>query len=448
MLILEQEILIPVCSGSDLIDYLGRAVREAIGPDAIPIRFVVTATNDQHYRCEVAVISGADCADAQARKSVFRFVKRPFETTDTFNVVLCVPTGIGAEIGGHAGDVTPVAQLFGQICDRVVLHPNVVNASDVNEMPANALYVEGSVLTRLLMGTVGLQPVRSNRVLVAIDQHEDVLFSNAAINAVSGARATYGLHCAGVVFLEPRIRMRARYTSSGRAAGRVDRLESLVRALDDHRGEYDCVAVSSVIDVPKDYHQGYFDAAGEMVNPWGGVEAMLTHALSCLYEVPTAHSPMFESREIADMDPGVVDPRMAAEAVSTTFLQCILKGLGRSPRIITDSKLFDRAEVVSAVNVSCLVIPAGCVGLPTIAALEQGINVIAVRENRNAMRNDLASLPWSPGQFHEVENYWEAAGVLAALRAGIDPLCVRRPLFPTRVASPMRQRVQPRPRAE
>ena len=44
------------------------------------------------------------------------------------------------------------------------------------------------------------------------------------------------------------------------------------------------------------------------------------------------------------------------------------------------------------------------------------------------MNNDLALLPWSPGQFHVVENYWEAAGVLAALKAGIALDSVRRPL--------------------
>ena len=60
--------------------------------------------------------------------------------------------------------------------------------------------------------------------------------------------------------------------------------------------------------------------------------------------------------------------------------------------------------------------------------------MIAVRENRNLMRNDLAALPWSPGQFHAVENYWEAAGVMSALRAGIDPQSVRRPISPTNVS--------------
>jgi len=201
--------------------------------------------------------------------------------------------------------------------------------------------------------------------------------------------------------------------------------------LDEHRAEYDAVAISSVIDVPHDYHREYFDKRGQMVNPWGGVEAMLTHALSLRYDVPSAHAPMFESDEIANMDPGVVDPRMAAEAVSMTFLQCILKGLMRSPRIVTALDAMRHPAAITAANISCLVIPDGCLGLPTLAALEQGIPVIAVRENANRMQNDLTALPWTAGQLHMVENYWEAAGVIAAMRAGIVPESVRRPLTAT-----------------
>ena len=57
------------------------------------------------------------------------------------NVVMLVPTGIGCEIGGHAGDAGPAARLLATVCDRLILHPNVVNGSDLNEMPENALYV-------------------------------------------------------------------------------------------------------------------------------------------------------------------------------------------------------------------------------------------------------------------------------------------------------------------
>jgi hypothetical protein len=191
--------------------------------------------------------------------------------------------------------------------------------------------------------------------------------------------------------------------------------------------DYDAIAMSSVIDVPPGYHQKYFDAGGAMVNPWGGVEAMLTHALSMLLRKPTAHAPMFETREIANSDPGIVDPRMAAEATSMTFLQCVLKGLQRSPRIVVGAPHGTRG-LIDVTGISAVVIPNGCVGAPTLAALSQGIPVIAVRENQNVLRNDLTCLPWSNGQFYLVENYWEAAGVIGSLKAGIDPLAVRRPL--------------------
>ncbi len=416
-----------VRSDEGLLPQLQRACEQHLPDGAVAVRFVVTESTASSYQCECGVLSGLAESGRPPIRSIFEFRPRLTENAAQFNIVFLIPTGVGAEIGGHAGDAAPVARMLAEVCDTVVLHPNVVNASDLNEMPSNALYVEGSVITRLMMGTVGLSPVRSNRVLVVIDAHPDELFVNATVNTVSGARAAYGLS-AEVVCLDPPVELRAHYAPSGRAAGSVEQLEGLCQVLEERSGKYDAVALSSVIDVPPDFHQGYFDAAGLMLNPWGGVEAMLTHTLSSMYNIPTAHSPMFESREIANMDPGIVDPRMAAEAVSETFIQCTLKGLRQSPRIVTDPQAMSRPGVFTIEDVSCLVVPDGCLGLPTLAALEQGISVIAVRENRNVMNNDLALLPWSPGQFHVAENYWEAAGVLAALKAGIAVDSVRRPL--------------------
>jgi len=170
-----------------------------------------------------------------------------------------------------------------------------------------------------------------------------------------------------------------------------------------------------------------------MINPWGGVEAMLTHAVSMLFEVPAAHSPMLESQKVADFDLGLVEPRLAAEAVSLTFVQCMLKGLHRSPRIITDPDVMREEGLINVADISCLVIPDKCLGLPTLAALQQGIPVIAVRENSNLMNNNLNTLPWAPGQFYQVENYWEAAGVMSAIKSGISPASMRRPLTETKV---------------
>lgn len=434
MRLFEKEFDLPTIPGhANLLTYFSKAVQSYLNPDEIPVRFVVTQSDTEKYHCELGVLTASGDVCDKAPSSIFNFTHRNVENTDQFTAVLLIPTGIGAEVGGHDGDAGPVAKLLAAACDRLITHPNVVNASDINELPENGLYVEGSVICRLLMGRIGLQRVRANRVLVVIDAHPDELFVNAAINTVSAARATYGLQCPRVVTLDPPITLSSNYASSGRAVGRVEGLQELYRVLDAYEHEYDAVAISSAINVPQSYHTDYFALEGDMVNPWGGVEAMLTHAVSSSYDVPSAHSPMFESREIANMDPGVVDPRMAAEAVSLTFLQSVLKGLQRSPRIVTDQNAMRHPGVITAVDASCLIIPDGCIGLPTLAALEQGIPVIAVRENRNLMRNDLTALPWSPGQLHIVENYWEAAGVMTALKAGVAPESVRRPLAPTAV---------------
>jgi len=427
--LLEYEFEIPaVPKHIDLLSYLAGSVKDRLPDNTVPVRLAVTRSSTISYHCEVGALTLGQEKWLPDPRFLFRFMHRGVEATKTFNVMLLVPTGVGAEIGGHAGDAAPVARLLAGTCDRLITHPNVVNASDINEIPENALYVEGSVICRLLMGTVGLQTVRANRVMVVIDAHQDPLFVNSAINSVNAARASYGLQCPRIVQMDPPIKLIARYASSGRAAGRVEGLERLIEVLDKYRDKYDAVAISSVIDVPREYHMEYFQMEGAMVNPWGGVEAMLTHAISSLYDLPSAHSPMFESREIANMDPGIVDPRMAAEAVSLCFLQCVLKGLHRSPRLVTDRDSMRRPDVISAADVSCLVIPDGCIGLPTLAALEQGIPVIAVRDNRNRMRNELSALPWAPGQLQTVENYLEAVGAVTAIKEGISLESVRRPL--------------------
>lgn len=364
--------------------------------------------------------------------SIFRFEKRPIANNLEFNAVLLVPTGIGAIMGGHAGDAAPVARLLSSCCDNLITHPNVVNASDINEMTENTLYTEGSVICRLLMGSIGLQKVRSNRVLTVIEKHpHDDFFIHGAINSVNAARAAAGLDCDRILILDPAMQLIAEYSPSGRAVGVVEGLENLLAQLSAYQSEYDNVAITSIIKIPdRQLHSKYF-SSDDMVNPWGGVEAIFTHTISSLLNVQSAHSPMIENQLISNMDVGTVDPRKAAEAVSFTYMQCILKGLQRAPKIVADPRAMLHHSVLTASDVSCLVIPDGCIGLPTLAALEQGIHVIAVRGNKNIMANDLSMLPWAKNQLHVVENYFEAVGVMAALKNGIALDTLKRPLMQT-----------------
>ena len=386
----------------------------------------MTRSEGGHWICELGTL-----IDKTHGPEIFDFNARTHEDTDSFNVILLVPTGIGAKVGGHAGDATPAATLLAAVCDTLVTHPNVLNASDIIQIPTNTLYVEGSQITQLMMGTVGLRPMRNNRLLVLIQAHDDDLFTNAAVNSVNAARASYGLNVS-VAEIDPRFRMISEYTSSGTAAGRIEGVEHVYNLLDAREDKFEAIAITSLIELPQELHENYYRLVDEIVNPWGGVEAMLTHAISLRYGLPAAHAPMLESRCIAETDFGVVDPRLAAEVISLSFFQCVLRGLQKSPAITTLAQGAGGGYVQSS-DISCLVIPDGCIGLPTLAALHNGIPVVAVRGNANQMRNDLDLLPWQPMQLFRVENYLEAAGVVAALKAGIAPWSVTRPLEPARV---------------
>ena len=254
----EQELRIPIAKDHpNLFQYLEEKISKKL--DGIPIRFAITKTDDKFYYCEVGTLLSHPSVSNKNIDSIFKHNKRLVENTENFNAVLLVPTGIGSELGGHAGDAGPVSKLMASVCDNLITHPNVVNASDINEMTENTLYVEGSVLSRLLMGSVGLQKVRNNRVLMVVDDHYKEVFVNAAINSVNAARATYGLDCPEVIKLNPPVNMRADYSSSGMAVGKIDNLENLLQLIDKRKDEFDAIALSSVINVPYEYHTSYFE---------------------------------------------------------------------------------------------------------------------------------------------------------------------------------------------
>ncbi|GAG26483.1 unnamed protein product, partial [marine sediment metagenome] len=148
MLLVEREIDIPAKKGNiGLLAYFEEAIREYLPTNGIPIRFAVTQSSPEGYHCELGILTGLDEAGISRptsssfvglrRTGIFEFMPRDVENMDKFNVVMIVPTGIGAEIGGHAGDAAPAARLLAGACDTLITHPNVVNASDINELPEN-----------------------------------------------------------------------------------------------------------------------------------------------------------------------------------------------------------------------------------------------------------------------------------------------------------------------
>lgn len=324
------------------------------------------------------------------------------------NVVLIVPTGIGAEIGGHAGDANPVAKLIGKCCDKLITHPNVVNASDINEMPENTLYVEGSILDRFLRGEIFLKEVFYNKILLAVNKP----INNDTINAVNGAMVTIGADIQ-IIELDTPLEMIGFYKNL-KADGKVTGYLELVEQIKDYN--FDALAIQTNIQVERETKLHYLKNGG--VNCWGGIEAITSKLIADKLDKPVAHSPFVDWQngqdDLADFNE-IVDPRMSAEMVSLCYLHCILKGLHKAPRI-------DYEKGLSVDDVDFLITPINCVGEPHIACMDAGIPIIAVRENKTVLTDKM------PDNFIIVDNYIEAAGLLMAYKAGINPKTVRRPI--------------------
>lgn len=394
----------------------------------IPVRFIVTSETSDGYNCEIDLVEFEEREEHsffEEATKIFDFKKRDFFNTEKFNAALLIPTGIGAELGGHCGDGNVAARLLANACDTLITHPNTVNASDLNEMTNNTLYVEGSVITQLFMGTVGLQKVLSNRVLMLMDTSDDKFFNDEIVNAVSAARVTLGIDC-DVCQMTEMIKSDSVYTSSGRAAGQINSMQNLLKVVQKYGNDYDAVGLATAIELPEEQSREYFNTGEEVVNPWGGIEAIITHTSSLAFKKPFAHSPLTTQMEGLHLDygMGIVDPRKASESASVTYLHCILKGLHRSPKLVAPDRGLNLEDI------SCLVIPDGCIGLPVLACLENDIPVIAVK-NKNEMKNNLSKLPFKRNKLFYAENYLEAAGIMTALKAGISVDTLTRPITPT-----------------
>ena len=330
--------------------------------------------------------------------------------------VLIIPTGLGAAIGGNAGDGNPVAKLLASCCDTLITHPNVVNASDINEMTENTLYVEGSMLDRFLRGEIELQRVRAhNRILVVANPP----LSDETVNAVSAARATIGID-AIVVELSTPLRLVARI-EDGRATGEMYGVDDLLEDVCRYHN-FDALAIHTPIEVDRDVALSYYRDGG--INPWGGVEAKLSKEVGRCLAKPVAHAPLEntppEDEELFLVFQGEVPPRIAAEAISNCYLHSVLKGLHRAPRI---------GKGLSREDVDVLISPSGCWGPPHEACRAAGIPIVSVRENT-------VHSPVSETPLHTVvANYLEAAGLLMSMRAGVYPSSVRRAFGDTVVVS-------------
>ncbi len=282
-----------------------------------------------------------------------------------------VPTGIGASIGGFAGDASVYASKIAEYATLIV-NPNVVNAGCFSGITPNMLYVEGYAIDEFFKGNLTLAPKKNNRIGVIFDKGIPKNVLNVHINTINAVKTVYGVDIteyaitdeeAGIYFEN-----KGNYSTGG-----IDNPETLIRCakqLITNGAE----AIAVVCRFEEDNSTDYAEGVG--VDPIGGVEAIISHYITRELRVPCAHSPAFDDITIST---DIVDPRCSAEYITPTFLPCILLGLQNAPAINTKDGFRIK-------DLDFLLMPHNSLGsIPVFEAQKHNIPVYSVLENNTLL---------------------------------------------------------------
>ena len=140
--------------------------------------------------------------------------------------VFIVPTGIGASIGGFAGDASKWARKISKN-HKLIVNPNVVNAACFSGITDNMLYVEGHILDIFFKGECRLLESQNNKIGIIFDKsiQQDVL--NIHINTINAVKTVYDINIHGIEITEEEVGVSFYVDSSGISTGNVKNLKTL-----------------------------------------------------------------------------------------------------------------------------------------------------------------------------------------------------------------------------
>ncbi|MEO1211339.1 MAG: DUF3326 domain-containing protein [Cyanobacteria bacterium J06638_20] len=353
--------------------------------------------------------------------------------SNPYTVVVIVPTGIGAAIGGYAGDALPVVRAIAQVAERVITHPNVLNGASLYWPLSNVSYVEGYGLDQFAAGQWGLRPVHRNRIGLLLDQGIEPELRDRHLQAADATRATLGLDIADYVVTDAPLGLELRTAASGATWGTIRQTDSLLRGAETLIQQLGVEAIAVVARFPDDLDSPALAdyRQGKGVDPLAGAEAVISHLIVRQFQVPCAHAPALSP---LPFDP-TISPRSAAEELGYTFLPCVLAGLSRAPRFIApESPQYPPLSTqlqptdIWASQVNAVIVPASaCGGAAILSFAQTPTSLITVQENTTQMQVPAETLGL---EAIAVSTYLEAIGVLAAHKAGISPTALSATLSP------------------
>jgi hypothetical protein len=293
---------------------------------------------------------------------------------------MIVPTGIGASIGGFAGDANPYAKKLAKVSKFLISHPNVVNGAIFTDIPENLIVVEGALLDLFFQGEIALRPYVDHKIAVVVDSAAPKSQREITMNCINAARTFYGSDIIEKIFyteepvdcdLEKINNPKSLLKASSQA---IDAGASALALL--------CVLPEGDEELEKRYSQGLG------YDPIGLIEAKISHLVSREFLIPSAHAPL--EKEVFRHQ-GIVSPKVAAEHIGLSFLPSVIKCLERSAGIIPINEV--REGDIKVEDLNSLIVPYDCCdGIPMHEVSKRAIDLICIEENTTIENKTASSL--------------------------------------------------------
>ncbi len=306
-------------------------------------------------------------------------------------VALSIPTGIGASIGGYAGDFGYIARRFSKYFHCIV-NPNAVNGGILSAINRDMSYLEGYLFDEFFKGNIGILPLEAgetNSIGVIFDCAIPENIMNVHLNTLNALKVVQDINISGIEYTKKPVGVNIEI-ENGISYGSLNNPSEIIQCAEKLiRNGAQTIAVICFFNEDSE-DENYSNGKG--IDPVGGIEAVISHLITKEFSIPSAHSPAFYDIDISEK---IENPKVASELISSTYLPCIMQGLSIAPKIVKNSKNLDK-NVITCNDIEYLIVPYDALGSSAVlSSIESNIKIITV-ENKTVLDITSEKLNFTP----------------------------------------------------
>lgn len=287
-------------------------------------------------------------------------------------VAISIPTGIGADIGGYAGDFGYIAREFSKYF-HLIINPNAVNGGILSAVNYDMSYLEGFLFDEFFRGNIAIIPKKeyeTNKIGVIFDCEIPQNILNVHLNTLNALKMVQGIETLAVEYTKEPVGVEIKIENSI-SFGNIKNSKTLIDSAQKLIDKGAC-AIAVICYFKEDVEDSNYSNANG-IDPIGGVEAIISHLICEKFKIPCAHAPAFCDIDISQK---IENPKVSSELISSTYLPCVMQGLNIAPKITS----FDDGNAINYKKVNFLIVPYDATGSSAVlSSIQNNTKIIAVK---------------------------------------------------------------------